>query len=990
MKEHQANIKPNPQQKEAIEHPPGPLMILAGAGTGKTFTLEKRIIYLIENYKVDPSHILSITYTEKAASELKTRIINKIGNTANSITVNTFHSFCLKILRDYSNEPLPQLFDESEAIHLLLKRFDEFKFKSDEFPLNPQKAVIESFIPFFNRIRDELIDPTVMDIPSNADDSIDKELSNQLNDLKYIYPIFQKWKKELNVMDYGDIILSAYHMLSTNKIILQKVIEQYHHIVVDEFQDNNFALNEMVGLITGDRQFITVVGDDDQVIYSFRGANSYNIRGFEKRYKHNQQYKSINLEENFRSTQPILDIANASIVNNIGRIDKTLISALSHQSMKPIRFWGEEPEQLDFLIKEILYLTSKNYNYKDISILCRTHSKVKLTINALQAAGIPVKPKWPGFFQIPDIRTILAWSSIIGRSSNQDHAFYRIIKQRCGYKITHTIFNTLDSHDRSPVFDRIAQNNFLLEKYQDLKSLVKQIIEFRQYVKKQSAGELLWKIVTYLGILKKYSRRYTIDDHFIMLNVGDLLNRAQIFSKRNQKNHSLKAFNTYIDAIMNSKGLPSIIPPSYRDLDAVIVNTVHGVKGGEFPIVFLPFQRANSFPMNPKPQKIISAPPDDWIKYSNYSDLTNKEHHYQEERRLFYVAITRAKEMLYFLAPSKATSRFIKELPDSLMEDHIMSITKEPTYTYSKLKTIYEQKLQKALYREDYNRVKSMTDALSIIAKHESGENYSLGKSDWEMELMNDLKVEFQAPSKEKIQLSASAIETYEQCPMKFRLGRVDGIPQTASKPELIFGNIIHKVLQRFHEPNKILTEERILRLLDEEWKNGEFDYSVREEKFKEQGKILLERYCALVIENPPNVLLREEKFTFDIGHITIRGAIDRIDKLSDGTEIIDYKTSKTSSPAKSNLQLAIYSMYLEQLNDEKIGGIPLQSSLYFLRDEKEPMRGHVFTSNQIGKTKEKIIDVAAGIQSRKFEAKTGFYCDWCDYKNLVCPAWEE
>ena len=151
----------------------------------------------------------------------------------------------------------------------------------------------------------------------------------------------------------------------------------------------------------------------------------------------------------------------------------------------------------------------------------------------------------------------------------------------------------------------------------------------------------------------------------------------------------------------------------------------------------------------------------------------------------------------------------------------------------------------------------------------------------------------------------------------------------------------------------------------------------------------MLIRYCQGVLANPPNVLVREESFTFEIGPITIRGAIDRIDQSENGTAIVDYKTSKTSTSAKSNLQLAIYSMYLEQSDDPSFGGLPAKASLHFLRDEEKPIRSHSFTPDQIGETKEKIVEVAAGIRNRKFDAKTGTHCDWCDYKNLVCPAWE-
>ncbi len=309
--------------------------------------------------------------------------------------------------------------------------------------------------------------------------------------------------------------------------------------------------------------------------------------------------------------------------------------------------------------------------------------------------------------------------------------------------------------------------------------------------------------------------------------------------------------------------------------------------------------------------------------------------------------------------------------------------------THSDLKIKYEQYVQKALSRESYDQVKEYGLALKAIHEHEKGQTVLLGDSDWEKELKLDLQQDFEPPVADRIDLSASAIDTYENCPLKFRLGRIDGIPQTAKKPELVFGNIIHAVLQRFHEPNKELSRDRILRLLEEEWKKGEFDYAVREEKFKEQGKDILERYQQLTSTDPPDVIRIEEKFAFDIGPITIRGAIDRIDNTPEGITILDYKTSKTPSSAKSSLQLAVYSMYLEQLEDQEIGGLPISAALYFLREEDKPNRSHSFTTDQIGETKEKIIEVAAGIRRKEFNAKTGKHCDWCDYKNLVCPAWE-
>ena len=268
MNYNQGDISATPSQKQAIIHPPSPLMILAGAGTGKTFTLEHRIVYLIEYYNVNPATILTITYTEKAAQELKERILNKAGKSAYAMTVGTFHSFCYQLLRDFSAEKLPALLEESEAIHMLLKRFDDLgPFESDEFPLNPQRAVIESFIPFFNRSRDELLEIDKQKTPGITENGFPPETVAQLNDLKRIFPLFQQWKQDIKVVDYGDMILQAYNLLKRNDTVLQAVQEKYQHVIIDEFQDNNFALNEIIGLIAHNHRQITVVGDEDQTIY---------------------------------------------------------------------------------------------------------------------------------------------------------------------------------------------------------------------------------------------------------------------------------------------------------------------------------------------------------------------------------------------------------------------------------------------------------------------------------------------------------------------------------------------------------------------------------------------------------------------------------------------------------------------------------------------------------------------------------------------------
>ena len=988
-------FQPNKSQNAAIRHQPSPLMILAGAGTGKTFTLQNRIVHLINYYEVKPKHILAITYTEKAAKELKGRIINQIGSRAQTMTVSTFHSFCFKILKEFGNDTLPQLLEESEAIHLILEKFDSLgPFQSDEFPLNPKRAINDSFIPFFNRIKDELIDLENISIPKpHLDGPITNEIANQLYDLKRIYPVFQSWKKKLNVIDYGDMVLLAFDLLSKNEEALAAVQNHFRHIIIDEFQDNNFALNEIVTLITGKRKFITVVGDDDQVIYSFRGASSYNIHSFKQNYESHEDYRCISLEDNYRSSQAILDLANESIIHNDNRIEKNLISKTNKPPIKPIRYWGDNIEQLHFINKEILKITSEGIPFNDIAILCRTKSQTNVVINSLQSAGIPVIENKLGLFNCSPVQDIISWCQLICGGIFQDSALFRIVEKTYNYEIAYLVFHKYDKNNSQHRYDLIKKDINTQDQYLKLKTVIKKVEYFKSIARKRTAGEMVWDIAQYLKIFQNKVKRYSFDDHYNLLNLGDFLKRSQSFSLRNKKKNHINAFNKYLEVVIQSGGLPSLMPKPYNEYQCVNVHTIHSVKGAEFPIVFLPFHRSASFPLNFRSEKLISKPPPEWLPYGNLT-TNQKELHIQEERRLFYVAVTRAQDQLYLLAPKKATSPFIKELPDELMNDiSAKDFLNEPVLNHSQLRVKYEQQLQKALSREDYKQVKKICGILEKIKSFELGKELVFGDEKWEKDLKKELEDSIQQSTsiqREDIFLSASAIDTYENCPLKYRLSHIDGVPQTANKPELVFGNIIHKVLQRFHEPNKSLTKERILNILDEEWREDEFEYAVREEKFKEQGVELLKEYVHFLHDNKPNVLKREKSFDFNIGHINIRGVIDRIDKVSDGTAIIDYKTSKTTSSAKSNLQLAIYSMYLEQSPEKDINGLPSSASLHFLREYEKPLKSHSFKKEELIIVQEKIKTVANGIQRKEFSPKKGRHCEWCDYKFLACHAWED
>ena len=981
----------NPKQLEAIKHPLAPLMIIAGAGTGKTFTLENRIVYMIQKYNVDPKNILTITYTEKAANELKFRLLNKVGQKVHPMFIGTFHSFCYKLMKDFfrNNATASILIDQSEAVHMLLERYDDFyPLLSDEFSLNPKAAVIESFIPFFNRIRDELIDIKTIDY-ENLEKFYEnnQELFFQLKDLLRIYPIFQKWKKENNFIDYNDMIKDAYNSLKNDKAVLNDVRNKFKHIIIDEFQDNNYALNEIARLISGKNESITVVGDDDQVIYSFRGANAFNISTFENTYKSNNQYKTITLETNYRSSQPILDLANHSIKNNKERKEKSLWSNSTLSEIKPVLFNGEKNDQITFISDKINQL-KKDFPYKEMAILCRTHQQSIQIIDHLNSLGIPNRSPKRNLFNIAQVKDLLAWIQLIAKGKYYEIALFRILKNKSGYENAHIFFNKSWEENKSGLNSETIKTDKASKFINEITSIIEY---FKRIAHKRSAGEIVWELCEKLKILKNKSRRYLLQDQYEILNISSIISNAQKFSNNtnNKKNDNIFRFNRFLEDIMTSGGLPSLEPAINKDYDAVTINTVHGVKGGEFEIVFLPFQRSASFPLNFKSEKKIKNPPDILLNYENYTDLSPKEHHYQEERRLFYVAITRAKNLLYILAPTKATSKFVKELPEEIMDKKTTNNQEDKHILRSELKIKYSKMMQDALSENQYAIIKELANILSIIDKYENNENYVLDNSELHQQLKSDLKTTFTPEIPNQISLSASAIETYLACPLKYRMSKIDKIPQTSSKPELVFGNIIHKVLQRFHEKDKNLNEQRALRLLNEEWQSGMFEYKIREEKFKTQGIEMLTHYVKNISKSPPNVIATELNFTFQLNDITIAGTIDRLDK-EDGIVITDYKTSKSSTKAKTSLQLAIYSLFLEQTEDLVLRGIPEISKLYFLRDFEDPIKEHAFSIDELRDTEQKIIEVSKGIRKKDFNPKKGNHCNWCDYKYLACPVWED
>ncbi|MCH8069340.1 MAG: ATP-dependent helicase [Candidatus Marinimicrobia bacterium] len=1025
---------PNTQQKIAIEYPPAPLMILAGAGTGKTSTIIHRIGHLIQSYSVNPEHIVVLTFTERANAELRKKIKELIGNQSENILISTFHSFCNRLVREFSDSPDAErlLIHENDIKFILLSRFDELTFlTSHQFRSDPIRAVTGSFIPFFNRVRDELLSQSEIqkkfDQLSTKNEKIftlfpginkkldSEEILQQLKDLVEVYKTYQNWKMELGVTDYGDMILDCWNMLNEDEEILSKVRANHLHIIIDEYQDNNIALNKIVNLISQKDPSITVVGDEDQCIYSFRGANYYNIRDFESRYLFYPNYKVVKLEQNYRSTQEILDLANTSIANDSNRTDKILTSSDDKHGPKPGWHVGERLQTLQEIPKLVNKLIlEQNFHYGDIAIICRTWSQVKQIAKTLQQATIPVDVYTEKFFNVPAVKDILAWGHFIVNSTQADPALFRILSQQMGISWTRSFFQktkTGNIEEKIQSLIGIINENqlstsakeklmWVMEKTRSLQNKLGQ---------NRQADEMVWEILSETDILRKTRHSYRYMDRLNLINSGHLMSIAESFIIRELaegvpmgKDKSLKHWLAYINILLLDLKYPAIQPESFDSSIAVQVLTVHKSKGLEFPVVMIPFLRAGSFPLRKKTSVMVDSLPEPWYQWPKPENITLDEEYINEERRIFYVAVTRAKEQLYLLGPSKAQSLLLKELENSnipIME--ILPMQEKETQIPIESISGIKQKLLVDLNREIsahqyYNATTIIEDIRCLDQNGKLSENSPYAdfypSVSQRMKYQDSRRVLRTILDSNLIKLSASSIEEYDQCSLKYRLDKIDRVPQRRSKVAMEFGIIIHNVLEEFHG-SEDQSLEMLRNLLDKHWRQDAFEYLIREEEFKHQGEQILKDYFDFVEKYPPRVIGREKRFEFIIEslNVQISGKIDRIDKDGKYLSVVDYKTGKNKESAKNSLQLALYTEALKRDSVDGIQGIPGTATLHFLKHPDDPLSSHEFTEKDLNKHQERIKKVAEGIRKGIFNAKPNDYiCQNCDYREFLCPAWEE
>jgi DNA helicase-2/ATP-dependent DNA helicase PcrA len=653
----------NEEQKKAVKQVSGPIMIIAGAGSGKTRVLTYKVAYLIDQ-GVKPENILALTFTNKAANEMKERIRELVGSKANSIWMGTFHSIFARILRIESKQIRYKsnfsIYDTEDSSSLVQNIISNLDIELEGITSNSIRHKISLF-------KNRMILPAEFK-KDHIKSFVDEKIAE-------IFEEYQKRLVENNAMDFDDLLLNPIELFKKNDKLHQKYKKKFNHILVDEFQDTNKAQYELVKMLVSKDGNICVVGDDAQSIYSWRGANLGNMLDFENDFSKRKIFK---LEQNYRSTKTILSAADSVIKNNKDQLIKTLWTENNDGEHLTLIKCSDEKDEAFQIAKHIKHeISKKKLSLKDIAILYRTNAQSRALEDIFRREKIPYRIiGGVEFYKRKEVKDIVAYLRVLS-NPNDEESLLRImnfpqrgigsttIKRMIAFARKHNIslydtmarvFEVIDIKER--IQKNVKSFRLLLEKYTDLKD-------------KLSLGELSRALVDELGVVKMFKEENTPESRARMDNINELLNSLSEFSASNK--------DANLEQYLEDVSLIADIDTYEESSNVVTMLTVHSAKGLEFPIVFISGCEEDIFPLS--------------NRFS--SDAT-----VEEERRLFYVAVTRAQEKVYITharsryrfgeVAYQSRSRFIDELEPSVIKEVNGSIGRKSSRRKSKKEIYYE------------------------------------------------------------------------------------------------------------------------------------------------------------------------------------------------------------------------------------------------------------------------------------------------------------
>ena len=945
------------------------MLVLAGAGTGKTTVLVERIAWLIEQGHAKAEEILAITFTDNAADDLNTRVEKRLRRKAPgmkaTIWAGTFHAYCFGILKR-AGQDFNLLLPEDVYV-FLRQRIDQLGLKRFIRPADLGQF-LEDLKNFFDRCHEELVGPEQFqqyvdnlrpgaDLPRNCrskdvEETGAQEIIERWQEIARVYSNAMRLLERENMGTFGMMIRNAVRLLQSDAELLERERRKARYILVDEFQDCNSSNIILAQLLAGQEQNIFAVGDPDQAIYRFRGASSAAFEEFQKRFP---QTEGVVLDENQRSRGNILKIAFAAInenppVQSLGERVQfkrvPLESGRDRRDQQEGRFPFDEPVEIVIsathegeaavIAGEIEQLRSHwRTDGRSMAVLYRQHMQREDVMAELAARDIPFIVIGLNVLETAMARDLLALAGAACNDNDADSLFRVCALPK--FKVpADELRKKLNAAAGQKSFKAVLQT---LEAAAPVLAAVKEAREFVAQPKFSAEGAFTYLI-----------RSFDLPEHDPI--VQSILRFAAAWKKKPfVRDASLAQFLQYLEYYQQGRGIiPLFTEEQMAELerqhpDAVQLMSVHAAKGLEFSQVWLLRVTSGAFPTYFK-EGLFEFPP---ALRSSIAVGDSKVVHEQEERRLFYVAITRSRDRLSIGSrPGKGK--------------------KDPTPPGFLRTLIGDRRLHGALLTRDSNGAGSAKLPLEPSPV-----------SQWML-----LPPAF---DKAEMKLSANAVQSYSTCPMKFKLERDWKIPGEAAAA-MQYGYAIHTVLKNYYDPAPgapELTVDDAVQAFKREFAKGYIDDPVQRKIYEDRG---VEQLRALLLTSPrgsAEVIATEHRFSFRLGAREIVGRIDRIDRLEDGAvRVIDYKTGtpKDRKFAEESLQLSIYAMAVAQMNFT-----PKELVLVNVQDSSQAESCR--TAKQLETARRQIEEAAQGIAEGEFDPTPGQHCRWCDFRQL-CPATEQ
>jgi DNA helicase-2/ATP-dependent DNA helicase PcrA len=969
--------KLNSAQKAAVEHLSSPLLIVAGAGTGKTTVITEKIKYLVAEGLAKTEEILALTFTEKAAFEMEERVDVALPYGYTDAWIMTFHSFCDRLLKDEAVaiglDPGFSLMTQSETIQFLTDHL--FDLDLDYFrPLGNPNKFVGGLLNHFSRLQDEDISPKqylswAKQFKANNTKLKEKEIkkeSEKYLELAKAYQTYEELKQQEGLFDFGDLITQTLRLFRKRPNVLANYQKKFKFFLVDEFQDTNIAQYQLIKLLAPPEKnpLLSVVADDSQSIYRFRGAAVSNVLQFMADYK---KAKSIVLIKNYRSTQSILDSAYQLIQHNN---PDTLESKLGiDKNLRSVNGLGEKPEfiytpkvnfEAEEVVKTIKSLKEKDkkLSWSDFAILVRANNHAGPFIKALSWAGVPYQFLGPGqLFRQEEIKNLIAYLFFL-TDPEDDTSCYRVLAHRpvnlsgqdlallssLAKKANTSLFGAVKlvlGSEKEEV-DQSKLPSLSAASQKKLKKFIKMANRHWKLAKEKSAGQVLYYFLEDSGLLERLTKANSVQEEKQVANIAKFFDRLSAY-EMNHEEASLRSVVNWLKLALDLGESPSVNNDDWLLEDKVNILTLHSAKGLEFGVVFLVNLVSGRFPTYNRREKIPL--PEELVK----EILPQGDYHQQEERRLFYVGMTRAKKKL-FLTASKfygEGKRPLKISPfayESLGEE---AVKKQPSKKTSQLSLLRFKPAK--LPKEEARVTKQPIDHFSF-----------------------------------------SQITAFEHCPAQYRYQYLQKIP-TAPSGAQNFGIAIHQTLHQFFKTakEKEVALADLLALYQDNWLSFGYSSRLHEKRLFKEGKKMLSSFYQEDFDPQNLPLFLEKKFNFFLtDKIKITGVFDRVDKNDGVWEIVDYKTGQVMEQKKADKSLQMNIYLLAAVDRGILGASPkdLTGIFYFLKTgQKVSVKK---TKQELVQAKKDLVETIGKINQSDFAPKPGFWCDFCPFR-MVCDEWK-